>query len=93
MTTTEVTIPTILISAGTPGHPDVEIEGLDHPVRLARYGRELADAGLHRMALAVSFALALSGRCALCGRLLTSKRSADSIIGRECVHPRQHRTR
>jgi hypothetical protein len=77
-------MPDLLVTYDPLGRAVTEVEGIRHPVLLAEYAKALDAIGSRAKALLARADLVADGRCALCGRRLSSNRTVYAGLGRDC---------
>ena len=77
-------MPDLLVTYDPLGRAVTEVEGIKHPVLLARYAKGLEEVGAKAKAALARAALIADGRCDQCGRRLSSSRTVHVGTGRDC---------
>jgi hypothetical protein len=81
---TTLSLPDLLVTHDPLGRAFTEVDGLEHPVLLARYAQGLEAVGAKAKAALCRAALIADGRCQYCGRGLSSERTVHVGTGRSC---------
>lgn len=88
MSSTTVMMPDLLITHDPTGRQISEVVGVERPLLLAKYAQGLDRTGASARALLIKASLVADGRCADCGRRLSSRSSLANGYGPDCGQTR-----